>query len=110
MALLGIGVGCFISSYTTRYKDFSLLVGFGVQLWMYASCVFYPLSSVPENWRWILVLNPMVPIIEGFRYAFLGAGIVERWQLGVGFGVSVLIFLIGVMVFRRTERTFSDTI
>ncbi|MFM7376367.1 MAG: ABC transporter permease, partial [Chthoniobacterales bacterium] len=110
MALLGIGVGCFISSYTTRYKDFSLLVGFGVQLWMYASCVFYPLSSVPENWRWILVLNPMVPIIEGFRYAFLGAGIVERWQLAVGFGVSVLIFLLGVMVFRRTERTFSDTI
>jgi lipopolysaccharide transport system permease protein len=110
MALLGIGVGCFISSYTTRYKDFSLLVGFGVQLWMYASCVFFPLSSVPENYRWILVLNPMVPLIEGFRYAFLGAGIVERWQLGVGFGVSVLIFFIGVMVFRRTERTFADTI
>jgi lipopolysaccharide transport system permease protein len=110
MALLGIGVGCFISSYTTRYKDFSLLVGFGVQLWMYASCVFYPLSSVPENWRWLIVLNPMVPIIEGFRYAFLGAGIVERWQLAVGFGVSLVIFLIGVMVFRRTERTFADTI
>jgi lipopolysaccharide transport system permease protein len=110
MALLGIGVGCLISSYTTRYKDLSMLVGFGVQLWMYASCVFYPLSSVPETWRWVLVLNPMVPIIEGFRYAFLGAGIVERWQLCAGFGVSCLIFLIGVMVFRRTERTFSDTI
>lgn len=95
MALLGIGVGCFISSFTTRYKDFSLLVGFGVQLWMYASCVFYPLSSVPDKWRWILVLNPMVPIIEGFRYAFLGAGIVERWQLGIGFGMSCLIFLGG---------------
>lgn len=110
MALLGIGVGCFISSFTTRYKDFALLVGFGVQLWMYASCVFYPLSSVPDKWRWILVLNPMVPIIEGFRYAFLGAGIVERWQLGVGFGMSCLIFLGGVMVFRKVERTFSDTI
>lgn len=110
MALLGIGVGCFISSYTTRYKDFSLLVGFGVQLWMYASCVFYPLSSVPEQWRWILVLNPMVPIIEGFRYAFLGAGIVERWQLAVGFLASFAVFLVGVMVFRRTERTFADTI
>jgi lipopolysaccharide transport system permease protein len=110
MALLGIGVGCFISSFTTRYKDFSLLVGFGVQLWMYASCVFYPLSSVQEKWRWILVLNPMVPIIEGFRYAFLGAGIVERWQLGIGFGMSCLIFLGGVMVFRHVERTFSDTI
>lgn len=110
MALLGIGVGCFISSYTTRYKDFSLLVGFGVQLWMYASCVFFPLSSVPENYRWLLVLNPMVPLIEGFRYAFLGAGIVERWQLGVGFAVSCLIFFVGVMIFRRTERTFADTI
>jgi lipopolysaccharide transport system permease protein len=65
---------------------------------------------VQEKWRWILVINPMVPIIEGFRYAFLGAGIVERWQLGVGFGMSCLIFLGGVMVFRHVERTFSDTI
>lgn len=110
MALLGIGVGCFISSFTTRYKDFALLVGFGVQLWMYASCVFYPLSSVPEQWRWAVALNPMVPIIEGFRYAFLGAGIVERSQLIIGFGMSCLIFMGGVMVFRHVERTFSDTI
>lgn len=110
MALLGIGFGCFISSFTTRYKDFALLVGFGVQLWMYASCVFYPLSSVPEKWRWAMVLNPMVPIVESFRLAFLGAGTVELWQLAIGAVMSAAIFLIGVMVFRHAERTFSDTI
>ena len=110
MAALGLGVGCLVSGLTTRFRDLQIMLGFFMQLWMYASCVFYPLSSVPENWRWLIVLNPMVPIIEGFRFAFLGAGIVERWQLAVGFGVSLAIFLVGVMVFRRTERTFSDTI
>ncbi|MEO8206160.1 MAG: ABC transporter permease [Chthoniobacterales bacterium] len=110
MAMLGIGVGCLVSSLTTRYRDLSLLVGFGVQLWMYVSCVIIPLSDVSPQWRWIMVLNPMVPIIESFRFAFFGAGIVEVWQLAVGAGVSIGLFLVGVMVFRHVERTFSDTI
>lgn len=110
MALLGIGVGCIVSSMTTRYKDLSVLVAFGVQLWMYASCVFYPLSTVPEKWQHVLVWNPMVPIIEGFRLAFLGAGGVNMWQWSIGFGMSVGIFLLGVMVFRKVERTFTDTV
>jgi lipopolysaccharide transport system permease protein len=110
MALLGIGVGCIVSSMTTRYKDLTVLVGFGVQLWMYASCVFYPLSSVPEKWQPWLVWNPMVPIIESFRRAFLGAGGVDLWQWAIGFGVCLGIFLLGVMIFRKVERTFADTI
>jgi lipopolysaccharide transport system permease protein len=110
MALLGIGVGCIVSSLTTRYKDLSLLVGFGVQLWMYASCVFYPLSAVPEKWQHVLLWNPMVPIIETFRRAFLGAGGVDPVQWAIGFGVCVGIFLVGVMVFRKVERTFTDTV
>jgi lipopolysaccharide transport system permease protein len=77
---------------------------------MYASCVFYPLSSVPEKWQPWLVWNPMVPIIESFRRAFLGAGGVDLWQWAIGFSVCLGIFLLGVMIFRKVERTFADTI
>lgn len=110
MACLGLGMGCIVSALTTRYRDLSMLVGFGVQLWMYASCVAYPLSAVDERWRQILVWNPMVSIIEGFRYAFLGQGIVERWQLGLGFGVCAAVLLVGVMLFNHVEKTFTDTV
>jgi lipopolysaccharide transport system permease protein len=72
--------------------------------------VFYPLSAVPEKWQHVLVWNPMVPIIETFRLAFLGAGGVNMWQWSIGFGMSVGIFLVGVMVFRKVERTFTDTV
>lgn len=110
MALLGIGVGCIVSSMTTRYKDLALLVGFGVQLWMYSSCVFYPLSAVPEKWQHVLVWNPMVPIIEGFRHALLGVGGVDLLQWVVGFVICIGTFLFGVMIFRKVERTFNDTV
>ena len=110
MALLGIGVGCIVSSMTTRYKDLSVLVAFGVQLWMYASCVFFPLSSIPEKWQYVLVWNPMVPIIETFRRAFLGTGGVDPVQWAIGFGVCLGLFLLGVMIFRKVERTFTDTV
>lgn len=110
MALLGIGVGCIVSSMTTRYKDLAVLVGFGVQLWMYASCVFYPLSTVPAKWQHVLVWNPMVPIIETFRLAFLGVGGVDAVQWAIGFGVCLSLFLLGVMIFRKVERTFTDTV
>lgn len=109
MAALGLGVGCLVSALTTRYRDLAVAVGFGVQLWMYASAVVYPLSSIPREWRWLLVLNPMVPIIEAFRFAFLGSGVVEIWQLAVGAGVSLVVLLGGVLIFNHVEKTFSDT-
>ena len=110
MALLGIGFGCIVSSLTTRYRDLSMLLGFFVQLWMYASCVLFPLSLYPENVRWLLVLNPMVPVIETFRFAFLGAGTVQIPQLLGGAIISLIVFVVGLIVFRRTEKTFCDTI
>jgi homopolymeric O-antigen transport system permease protein len=110
MGALGLGVGCLVSSITTRYRDLAMLVTFGVQLWMYASCVAYPLSQIPQDWRWVFILNPMVPIIEAFRFAFFGKGIIERWHLGVGCAVSAIIFCLGIMMFRRMERTFTDTV
>lgn len=110
MAMLGIGFGCIISSLTTRYRDLAMLLGFFIQLWMYASCVLFPLSLYPKQYQWILVLNPMVPVIESFRFAFLGAGTVEIYQLVSGAIVSLVVLVVGVVIFRRVERTFSDTI
>jgi len=110
MALLGLGVGAIVSSVTTRWRDLSMLVGFGTQLWMYASSVVIPLSVIPENLRWIFVLNPMVPIIETFRFAFLGRGVVEIWQLLLSLAVTLTIFLFGISIFTRVEKTFTDTV
>jgi len=110
MALLGLGMGAIVSSLTTRWRDLSMLVGFGTQLWMYASSVVIPLSVIPEKLRWIFVLNPMVPIIESFRFAFLGRGVVEIWQLMVSLAVTLVIFISGVAIFTRVERDFMDTV
>ena len=110
MAILGLGVGMIVAAVTTRYRDLSLLVGFGTQLWMYASGVVLPLSAVPEQYRWIFVLNPMVPIIEGFRFAFLGRGVVELWQLAISAGVTLAIFITGLFLFTKVEKDFMDTV
>ena len=110
MALLGLGVGAIVSSVTTRWRDVAMLVGFGTQLWMYASSVVLPLSIIPEKLRWIFVLNPMVPIIETFRFAFLGRGVVEIWQLMVSLAVTLVIFVTGIVIFSRVERNFMDTV
>jgi len=74
MAGLGLGFGIIISSVTTKYRDLQYLVSFGVGLWMYATPVIYPVSSIPERWRWVANVNPVTPIIETFRAGFLGAG------------------------------------
>ena len=108
MAALGLGVGCMVSAVTTRFRDLQIMLSFFMQLWMYASCVVYPLSLVPENWRWLYALNPMVFIIEAFRYAFMGHGTVYLWQIVVSFFVSIAVVLIGLVMFNRTQRTCVD--
>lgn len=110
MGALGLGIGCIVSALTTRYRDFALMVGFGTQLWMYASCVVYPLSQIPKEWRLLFILNPMVPIIESFRFAFLGGGIVEIWHLAVSGTLTAILLFIGLVMFHRAEKTFMDTI
>ncbi len=110
MGALGLGVGCAVSALTTRYRDFGMIVTFGVQLWMYVSCVVFPLSSVSPELRWILILNPMVPIIETLRFAFLGKGVIELWQFALSFGISLVCLFLGLIMFHRAERTFTDTI
>jgi len=108
MAALGLGVGCMVSAVTTRFRDLQIMLSFFMQLWMYTSCVVYPLSMVPENWRWIYALNPMVFIIEAFRYAFMGHGTVYLWQIVVSFFVSIAVVLVGLIMFNRTQRTCVD--
>ena len=111
MAGLGLGFGIIISSLTTKYRDLRFLVTFGVTLLMYATPVILPLSSFPQRFRWIVLANPMTPIIEIFRYAYLGgAGTVNLPDLAYSFGFMVLAVIIGTVVFNRVEATFMDTV
>ncbi len=109
-AALGLGVGLWMSSLTAKYRDFAHLTGFLTQLWMYATPVVYPLSEVPERWRWVLSLNPMSGIVETYRYAFLGAGTFDPGYLLVSACATVIILAGGILLFSRTERTFIDTV
>lgn len=110
MAALGLGFGIIISSLTTKYRDLRQLVTFGVQLWMYITPVVYPLSEVPQKWRWLVALNPMSSIIEGFRYAFTGVGTVEPWSVATSAGITLFVLFVGMLLFNRVERDFMDVI
>ncbi|MEW5870883.1 MAG: ABC transporter permease [Chloroflexota bacterium] len=110
MAGLGLGFGIIVSSLTTRYRDLRFLVTFGVQLWMYATPVIYPVSSIPENLRFIILANPLTPIVETFRYAFLGAGTLSIASLLYSAGFMLVVLLIGILLFNRIENTFMDTV
>lgn len=110
MAGLGLGLGIIVSSLTTKYRDAQQLLGFGVTFLMYSSPIIYPLSSVPANWRWLLLANPITPVIEIFRKAFLGTGSVEPIYLFYSAGFTVAVLLIGILIFNRVENTFMDTV
>ncbi len=110
MAGQALGLGILFSSMTTKYRDLRFLLEFGVRLLMYATPVVYPLSIIPDQWRWFLLLNPMTPIVEIFRLAFLGQGTYSAWQLGYCIAFTLLSLLLGVAIFNRVERTFMDTV
>jgi len=110
MALLGLGLGTIITAMTTKYRDLTFLVGFGVQLLMYATTVIYPLSAAPAKYRIFIELNPMTGIIEAFRYSFLGKGEFSAWSIGYSALITLLVFFFGIVVFNKTEKNFVDTI
>ena len=110
MAALGLGFGIAISSLTTKYRDLTQLVAFGVQLWMYATPIVYPMSMVPEQWRWMLALNPMAPVVEMFRYAFVGSGTPDLGYWALSVCVTVLVLLGSIVLFNRVEKSFMDTV
>ena len=110
MGLLGLGFGMIITSLTTKYKDLVFLLQFGVQLLMYATPVIYPLSSMPEKYKWLIALNPMTSIIETFRYGVLGVGSFSWYYLAYTSIFSIVILVVGTIIFNKTEKTFMDTI
>lgn len=109
-AALGLGVGLWLSSLTAKYRDFMHLTGFLTQLWMYATPVVYPLSVIPEQWRWVSVLNPMTQMVEAYRLLLLGAGTVEWRYIAVGVLMTAFVLATGVMIFSKTEKDFIDTV
>lgn len=110
MALISMGIGLILSSMTTKYKDLNMLIGFGMQLFMYATPVIYPSSSIPEHYRWVTALNPISGLFEYMRYAFLGVGTFEFQYLYFPMLFSVVILFIGILVFNKTQKTFMDTV
>ncbi len=113
MALLGLGFGIIISSVTTKYRDLAVLVGFGTHLWMYATPVVYPISqaaSISSKYADIIMLNPVAPIINNFRYAVLGCGSMDYAYWGISWVVTALVLFFGIIVFNRVEKTFMDTV
>ncbi len=110
MALLGLGLGLIITALTTKYRDLAFLVTFGIQLLMYTTTVIYPLSSAPEKYKTLISLNPMTGIIESFRYAFLGQGQISINTLGYSTLFTVIVMILGVLIFNKTEKTFVDTV
>lgn len=110
MALLGLGLGLIITAMTTKYRDLSFLVTFGVQLLMYGTTVIYPLSAAPEKYKKIIELNPMTGIIEAFRFAFLGKGEFTVWSIGYSALVTIIVLFLGIVIFNKTEKNFVDTI
>ena len=113
MGILGLGLGMFISSLVTKYRDFSNLIGFGVQLLMFLSAVMYPMALIEAKlptYGWLVQYNPLAYIIETARYMLLNVGHISIWGLGYTFLVTIVVFLVGVLIFNKTEKSFIDTV
>jgi len=110
MGFMGLGLGMLTSALTTKYRDLQYLVEFGVQLLMYATPVILPLSAVPEKYRLIMLMNPMTGIIETFKYGFFGTGSFSWGLLGFSTAFTIIVFLIGLLIFNKTEKNFMDVV
>ncbi len=113
LAGLGLGFGLLISSLTTKYRDLRFLITFGVQLWMYATPVIYPLSVMQQNhqqYMWLIIANPLTSIIETFKFGFLGEGTFSWWYLGYSLLFTVVMMLWGMITFNKVQRSFMDVI
>lgn len=110
MALIGLGLGIIISSLTTKYRDLTFLLTFGIQLFMYATPVIYSVSSIGGNLRRIIMLNPLTSIIEGFRHVFLGTGLLDFHLILYTTIFTIVVLCIGALMFNRVEQSFMDTV
>ena len=110
IAALSLGIGLWLSALTAKYRDFTFLTGFIIQVWMYATPVIYPLSQIPEHWRWLAVINPMTMPIEAMRLMFLGQGVVTTAYVALSVAMTLVLLVSGVIVFNKVEKTFVDTV
>ena len=111
LGLFGLGCGIVISSMTTKYRDLSILVGFGVQLWMYITPIVYPMSQLGDGLiKTILMVNPVTAPVEMLRYAILGQGTIMPGYLALSWGITIAVVLVGIMIFNKVEKTFMDTV
>lgn len=110
LAGLSLGFGVIISSMTTKYRDLTILFTFVVQLWMYATPIIYPLSTMSEKRQAIMALNPVTSIVEAFKYSTMGVGTFNWGHLAYSFGFMIVILIIGVVVFNKVQRSFMDTV
>jgi lipopolysaccharide transport system permease protein len=110
IAMLASGLGMIITSITTRYRDLKQLISFGIQLFMYATPIVYPLSATPEKYRWVFYINPVSAPVELFRIWFFGYGYVSPSMILLSVGMTIIFFIIGLVVFNQNEGTFLDII
>lgn len=108
MIVTSIGFGCWLSALNMKYRDIKYVVPFLVQVWLYASPVAYPMSRVPERFRWLYMLNPMAGVIEGFRSVLLRTGAIPWSSIAISLSVGLVVCVLGVVYFRSTERLFAD--
>jgi lipopolysaccharide transport system permease protein len=104
-----LGVGTLLSALTVAYRDFTHLTPFLVQIWMYVTPVIFPATLIPDRWQWLLYLNPIAGLVEGFRAAFLGKPF-DLQGLGISFAIAIVVFILGVAYFEKVERRFADII
>lgn len=110
VSVMGVGIGLIFSSLTIKYKDLHVFLGFSMNLLMYASPIIYPVSNLEGIWRKLIFINPIAGVIESMRYAFFGVGAIHGWSLVWGAALTILLFMTGLVLFNRVEKTFIDTI
>jgi len=110
LAAMGMGFGIIVSSLTTKYRDLSVLVTFGVQLWMYITPIVYPVSTLSKSAKVLIMLNPVAPVVNNFKYAFLGCGQMEWGYQGISAAVTLVVLTLGIILFNKVEKDFMDTV
>ena len=110
MGGIGLGMGMIISSLTTKYRDLKFLLTFAVQLFMYATPIIYPVSALPEKYKIYILVNPITPIIETFRFGFLGKGNFDPMHLLYSFAFMIVVLFVATIIFNQVEKNFMDTV
>jgi lipopolysaccharide transport system permease protein len=110
LIVLSLAVSLWMSALTAKYRDFTHLMAFVAQLWLYLTPVVIPVSRFPQHWRWVTFVNPMTALVEWFRYAFLGRGTLTPALVSLSVGLTLVLFITGLGFYQRTARTFADTI